>query len=279
MNSLEGKIAMVTGAASKRGMGRAIALRLASEGANIAILDKFAAPQSLYPGDENWGGLSEVADEIKSSGRDALPVVADISNSEEVNDAVNKTIEKFGKIDILINCAGIRGPVGIPVVELSEEDWKNIFATNSTGAFLISKAVARSMIHKGGGGKIIHIASIVGKQDFGVPGSAAYCASKHALLGLVRTLALELSQYGINVNAINPGAFITNLRDETCAKMGREQDIPMEEARKRDNQKMVSSIPLGRLGIPDEVAELALFLVSDHSSYITGEAVSISGGV
>ena len=277
MNSLEGKVALVTGAASKRGMGRAIALRLAREGANVAIIDKYSAPRSLFPGDEGWGGLEAEVAEIEALGREALAMVADINNSQKVDQVVAKTLEKFGRIDILIHCAAIRGPVGTPVVELSEKDWRAIVDVNLNGSFLISKAVAKSMITKGEGGRIVHIASMAGTH--GVAGSGAYCSSKYGVIGLVKTLALELGEYKINVNAINPGAIITNLRDEAFAKMAKDQGITWDEAREKDYQKMSANIPLGRLGTTDEIADLALFLVSDMSTYITGEAIGIGGGL
>jgi len=277
MNSLEGKVAIVTGTASKRGMGHAIALRLAREGANLAIVDKYPAPQSLFPGDEGWGGLEAEVAEIEALGREALAMVADINNSQKVDQVVAKTLEKFGRIDILIHCAAIRGPVGTPVVELSEKDWRAIVDVNLNGSFLISKAVAKSMITKGEGGRIVHIASMAGTH--GVAGSGAYCSSKYGVIGLVKTLALELGEYKINVNAINPGAIITNLRDEAFAKMAKDQGITWDEAREKDYQKMSANIPLGRLGTTDEIADLALFLVSDVSNYITGEAIGIGGGL
>jgi NAD(P)-dependent dehydrogenase (short-subunit alcohol dehydrogenase family) len=277
MNSLEGKVALVTGAASKRGMGHAIALRLAREGANVVIVDKYASPRSLFPGDGGWGGLDAEVAEIEALGREAMAMVSDISKSQEVDTTVAKTLERFGRIDILVHCAAIRGPVGTPIVELPEEDWRAILDVNTTGTFLIAKAVAKSMIARGEGGRIIIVASMAGTH--GVTGSSAYCASKYGVIGLVKTMALELGQYKINVNAINPGAIITNLRDEAFAKMSKEQGITWEEAQQADYQKMSAGIPLGRLGTTDEIADLAFFLASDMSVYITGEAIGIGGGI
>jgi NAD(P)-dependent dehydrogenase (short-subunit alcohol dehydrogenase family) len=277
MNRLEGKVALVTGAASKRGMGHAIALRLAREGANIVIVDKYAAPRSLFPGDEGWGGLDAEVAEIEALGGEAMAIVVDISNSQEIDAAVAKTLERFGRIDILVHCAAIRGPVGVPVVDLSEKDIRAIIDVDLVGTFLISKAVAKSMIARGEGGRIIIVASQAGTH--GVAGSGAYCASKYGVIGLVKTLALELGPHKINVNAINPGAIITNLRDEAFAKMSQEQGITWEEAQQADYQKMSAGIPLGRLGTTDEIADLVFFLVSDMSTYITGEAIGIGGGL
>ncbi len=277
MKTLEGKVALVTGAASKRGMGHAIALRLAGEGADVCVTDKFAAPRSLFPGDAGWGGLDAEAAEIEQMGQKALAMVADIADSKEVDKLVAATVDKLGKIDILVHCAAIRGPVGLPAVELSEKEWRLILEVNTTGAFLVSKAVARHMIARGQGGRILHIASMAGLH--GVNGSVAYCVSKYGVIGLVKTLALELGPHKINVNAINPGAIITNLRDETFQKRSQEQGVSWEEAQQADYAMMSKIIPLGRLGKVEEVADLAYFLVSDLSVYITGETVGIGGGI
>ncbi len=277
MKSLEGKVALVTGAASKRGMGRAIALRLAREGANAVIIDKHPAPKSLFPGDEGWGGLDAEVDEIKALGSEAMAIVMDICNSKEVDAALARTLEKFGRIDMLVHCAAVRGPVGLPTVDLSEEDWRTIMDVNATGSFLITKAVAKAMIAKGEGGRIVIIASMAGLH--GVAGSVAYCASKYATIGLVKTMALELGQYKINVNAINPGAIITNLRDEAFDRISKAEGTTWEEAQQADYKMMSANIPLGRLGSTDEIADLAYFLVSDMSTYVTGETIGIGGGI
>jgi len=277
MDTLKGKVALVTGAAGKRGMGHTIALRLAGEGADIAIVDKYSAPRSLYPGDEKWGGLDAVVAEIESLGRKALAVAADVSSSQEVDAAVAKVLVRFGKIDILVHCAAIRGPVTTPIIDLAEADWKKVLDVNLNGSFFIAKSVAKSMVARGGGGKIVLIASMGGVK--GMPGSAAYCVSKFGVVGLVKTLALELAKNRIYVNALNPGAVISNLRDSYHIERGQAEGITVDEARENDYQKLSEGIPLGRMGTTDEIANLVLFLVSDQSTYITGEAINISGGV
>jgi len=276
MNSLEGKVALVTGAASKRGMGHAIALRLAREGANVVIVDKIAAPKSLWPGDEGWGGLDEEVTEIKALGREALAMVADISNSKEVDEVVAKALEKFGRIDILVNCAAIRGSITTPLVDLDEKDWRIMMDVNLTGSFLLAKAVGKDMVARGEGGKIVLFASMAGMH--GVAGSGSYSVSKWGVIGLIKTLALELAPYKINVNGVNPGAIITNLRDESFAEMAKSQGITWEAARKKDHEMVGKMVPMGRLGTTDEIADLTYFLVSDMSAYITGEAIGIGGG-
>ncbi|OGO30254.1 MAG: hypothetical protein A2Z29_09080 [Chloroflexi bacterium RBG_16_56_11] len=276
MSNLKGKVAMVTGAGSKRGMGRAIAVRLAGEGADIAILDKYAAPQSIWPGDEGWGGLDSVAAEIKSLGREALALVTDVSNSQAVDAAVTKTLKKFGKIDILVHCGGTRGAMTTPIVELSEAEWRAILDINLTGSFLIARAVARTMIKDGEGKKIVLFGSKAATQ--GYAGSSGYCASKHGVLGLGRTLAAELAQYKINVNIVNPGGFETNLRDEEIVKRAKAKGISLAEALEQEAKNPGPKVPWGRLGRPEEIADLVFFLVSDQSTYITGEAIDIDGG-
>jgi NAD(P)-dependent dehydrogenase (short-subunit alcohol dehydrogenase family) len=278
MKSLEGKVAMVTGAGSKRGMGRAVAVRLAGEGADVIILDKYAVPKSIWPGDEGWGGLEEVAREVRALGKKALAIVVDVSHGKEVDAAVARSLKELGKIDILVHCGGIRGAMTTPVVELSEEEWRDIIDINLTGSFLISKAVARTMIPDGEGRKIVLIGSRAATQ--GYAGSSGYCASKHGILGLGRTLAAELAQYRINVNIINPGGFETNLRDQEIIRRAKEQGISLAEAIEQESQKTGPGprVPLGRLGRPEEVADLVFFLVSDQSAYITGKAIDIDGG-
>ena len=281
MPVLEGRVALVTGAASKRGMGRRVAVRLAGEGADVAILDKLAAPKSIWPGDEDWGGLESVAAEVRALGRQALPLVADVSDGQAVDAAVTKTLAKFGKIDILVHCGGIRGSMTTAIVDLSEAEWRSIIDVNLTGSFLIAKAVARAMIPNPAGKKIVLIGSKASTE--GYRGSAGYCASKHAVLGLARTLALELAQYKINVNIINPGAFETNLRDQSIIDRAKSEGISVAELLERQAKGPrtgpAANIPLGRMGTPDDIANLVLFLVSEQSSYITGEMIDIDGGV
>jgi NAD(P)-dependent dehydrogenase (short-subunit alcohol dehydrogenase family) len=277
MDILKGKVALITGVAGKKSMGHAIALRLASEGANIVLLDKCAKPDTLVQADKDWGGLDEVVKEIKSLGRETLAAVADITISKEIDTALGKAVKKFGKIDILVHCAAIRGPVGTPVIDLPEEDWKKILDINLNGTFLLAKAVAKKMIASQTAGKMVLIASLGGIK--GMPGSAGYSASKFGVIGLAKSLALELAKYKINVNAINPGSVDTNLRDGFHEVMAKAEGISIDEARQKDYQKLISGIPLGRMATPDEIANLVLFLVSDQSSYITAEYITISGGV
>ncbi len=276
MGVLSGKVAFVTGAAAKRGMGRAVALRLAREGADVVVNDKFRAPRSAWAGDEDWKGLDDVVKEIAAMGRRALAVVAGVENAEEVDGAVKAAIDAFGKIDILVNCAGIRGTVGVPVVEGDETEWRRVFDVNTIGPFIISRAVAREMIRRKEGGKIVHIASAAGRE--GAPGSAAYAASKWAVIGLVESLALELAPHKINVNAINPGFFSTNLRDATAERDSAKAGKSIEQYREEEYAMLSKMVPLGRMGTTEDIAKLIFFLVSPESDYMTGQDINITGG-
>jgi NAD(P)-dependent dehydrogenase (short-subunit alcohol dehydrogenase family) len=277
MNSLKGKVALVTGAASKRGMGHAIALKLAKEGADVIVADRFATPKSMFPGDENWGGLDEIVKEIEKSGSKGLAVTLDICVGKEIDAAIDKILKQFGKVDILVHAAAIRGPVGVNVVDLAEKDIRAIIDIDLVGAFLICKAAAKVMVAKGKGGRIVIFCSLAGTH--GTPGSAAYGAAKWGTIGLTKSLALELAKYQINVNGINPGMIVTNLRDESFQKMAETEGITWEEARKKDQGALANRIPWGRLGTPEEAADLTYFLVSDLSTYVTGEVIALGGGV
>ena len=275
-NELSGKVAFVTGAAAKRGMGRAVAVRMAKEGADVMVLDKFAAPKSAWAGDEDWKGLEDVVKEIEALGRRAISAVAAVENSKEVEAAVKATIDAFGRIDILVHCAGTRGPVGVNIVDGDERDWRHLFEVNTIGTMIVSKAVAREMIRRNEGGKIVHIASAAGK--LACPGSAAYAASKWAVIGITQALALELAPYKIRVNAINPGFFPTNLRDEDATMRSKQRGITVEQFREEEYKMLADSVPLKRMGRVEDIANVVYFLVSDQSDYMTGQAINVTGG-
>lgn len=280
MASLKGKVAIVTGAGSKRGMGHAVAVRLGGQGAKVIVADKELIPRSIWPGDETWGGLNEVMSQVIQEGGEGMATVADVSNAEQVDNLVAETIRQFGTIDILVHCVGIRGPVSTPIVDLDIETWRRMMDVNLTGAFLVSRAVAKAMIPDGQGKKIVLISSLAGSR--GQPGSAGYCASKHGVIGLGKTLALELAKYKINVNVISPAIFSTNLRDESLVARAKSEGISVSDLIARQSQNPPSvhlDIPLARIGTVEDVADLVLFLVSDAASYITGEEIRLAGGV
>jgi NAD(P)-dependent dehydrogenase (short-subunit alcohol dehydrogenase family) len=273
---LKGKVAFVTGAAAKRGMGRAVAVRLAKEGADVMVTDKFASPKSAWAGDEDWKGLEDVVKEIEALGRKAASAVASVDNLPECEAAVKATIEKLGRIDILVNCAGTRGPVGVNIVDGDVKDWQMLFDVNALGTMVVSKAVGKEMIRQNEGGKIVHIASAAGKLP--CPGSAAYAASKWAVIGITQALAMELAPYKINVNSINPGFFATNLRDDDATMHSEEKGITVEEFRKDEYKMLSDMVPLKRMGTVEDIANLIFFLVTDQSEYLTGVDINITGG-
>lgn len=284
MSGLEGKVALVTGAAAKRSMGRTIAMQLAKEGAHVAVADKLATPTSIWPGDEGWAGLAAVVDEIEGWGSKGLALTADVSSAADVQAMVDRTVAGFGPLDILVHCVGVRGPVPIPVVDLDEATWRMLLDVNLTGAFLVARAAARAMLADPAGTagkKIVLVSSMAGVSPY--PGGAGYGASKHGVLGLMKALARELAPYKINVNAINPGAFETNFRDESLLRQAQDRGMSVEESLKNPPTGPTGSagpppIPLGRLGTPQDIADLVSFLVSERASYITGEDINLSGG-
>ena len=275
---LKDKVAIVTGAASRRGMGRVVALKLAGEGADVVVADKFSVAPSIRPEDKEWEGLEVVVKEIQALGRDGLAVLTDISNPTEVDNLVAKTLAQFERIDILVNCVGIRGPGQTPLVEIDEKDWRMVIDTNLNGAFFLTKAVAKTMIPNGEGKKIVLVSSQSGNR--GVVGNSPYSVSKHGVNGIIKNLALELAKYKINVNGISPGPIDTNFRDPSLVDQAKAAGITVEEALQRAAKGGPEAmIPLGRIGTPEDIADLVLFLVSDQSKFITGENFTIAGGL
>ncbi|MCE2393785.1 SDR family oxidoreductase [Candidatus Poribacteria bacterium] len=199
MYNLNGKVALVTGAGGEYGIGRAIATRLAKEGADVIVNDIVDNPYAHDSSD--WEGAHSVVREIEGFGRQAIAILADVSDADQVDALVNEGVERFGHIDIFVSNAGSRpGPDRVPVVELEEEAWDTVHKINLKGTFLCCRAVARHMIDRGGGGKIITMSSVSGKT--GSARFAAYAASKFGVIGFTQALAQELAPHHINVNAI-----------------------------------------------------------------------------
>ncbi len=241
--SLKDRTAIVTGAG--RGIGRAISLALAGSGARVALADLDLA------------SCKKTADELAGQGYSALAIKCDVSSRSEVENLVNQTLAKFGKLDILVNNAA-RASFK-PFLRLSETDLDWALSTNLRGMFSCSQIAARAML-KQRWGRIINLASISSGLGNAFPLMSHYTASKGGVIGLTKALAVELAPYDINVNAICPGAIDTGL-------------LPPDVAR-----RMVARIPKGRLGKPEEVARLAVFLASEDSEYITGSTIVIDGG-
>ncbi len=274
MYNLDGKVALITGAGGKNGIGRAIATRLAKEGADVAVNDIAEHPYATDQGD--WQGLPDLVREIEAMGQRAISVVADVGDAEQVRQMVDQTVAHFGKIDILVNNAGtIAGKDRLPVVDLAEEDWDRVQRVNVKGVFLCSQAVARHLIAQGTGGKIINMSSVTGKR--GSARFAAYSASKFAVIGFTQCLAQELAPYQVNVNAICPGLVDTE-------RMGHLASVLMPDTLSADEQlteytrRSEAAVPLGRLAEGTDVAKMAAFLASDEAAYLTGVSITVSGG-
>ncbi len=274
MYNLNGKVALVTGAGGENGIGRAIATRLAKEGADVAVNDIAEHPYAAD--DTEWRGLPDVVREIAAMGQRAISVVADVSDAKQVSEMVDKTVAHFGKIDILVNNAGTKaGKDRVPVVDLAEEDWDRVQNVNVKGVFLCCQAVARHLIAQRTGGKIINISSVTGKR--GSARYAAYSASKFAVLGLTQSLAHELAPYQVNVNAICPSLVDTERVAHLAAAM-MPADLSIDEQRAAFARRSEASVPLGRLAEGADVANMAAFLASDEAAYLTGLSVTVSGG-
>ena len=278
MYDLNGKIAVVTGAGGRNGIGRSIATRLASEGADVVVTDIRASLDAIRAEDrqDGWQGLPSVVEEIESLGRNSLGLYSDVSDSAQVNAMVNQALDRFGRIDILVNNAGSRpGKDRVLVVDLEEEAFDEVMRVNVRGTYLCSRAAARHMASRPGGGKIINISSGAGKR--GIARYAAYCASKFAVIGFTQSLAQEMAEHRVNVNAICPGLVDTERVDFIAAALA-----PAGESSEEYRAGMVAEravrVPMGRIAQGDDIARMAAFLASAESDYVTGLSISVSGG-
>lgn len=242
---LEGKVALVTGGA--QGIGRAIALALAREGAKVVLSDI------------NLEKAQETGREIESLGREALAVGGNVASAKDAENMVNQTLERFGRLDILVNNAGITRDQLL--LRMKEEDWDLVLAVNLKGTYNCTKAAIRHLV-KQKGGKIVNIASVVG--EMGNAGQANYSASKAGVIGFTKSIAREYAVRNVQVNAVAPGFIDTAMT----------QAVP-----EKDREFLIKQIPMQRLGTPEDVAEAVLFLVSSSADYITGHVLDVNGGM
>jgi NAD(P)-dependent dehydrogenase (short-subunit alcohol dehydrogenase family) len=263
---LDSKVAIVTGAGRHRGIGRHIALALASNGADVVITGS-GRPPDTFPDDEKamgWRDIDSVAEEIRALGRRALPLVVDVRKGDECQSLVEETTREFGRVDILVNNAAAgRGNDRVPLVDLEESEWRRVIEVNLLGTFLVTKAVGRALIDQGHGGRIVNISSIAGRQ--GMPNFGAYATTKAGLILFTQVLAAEMAKYKINVNCVCPG-LIDTYRMEDVTRPG-----PIRDA-------VMRTIPLGREGEPEEIGDLVAFLCGPDASYIHGQTINIDGG-
>ncbi len=273
MYNLKDKVAIVTGSGRHKGIGEAIVLRLASEGCNIVISDIGAAKGKEFAA-EHIGAtkeMNEIADTCRAKGVEVITISCDVRNEAECQDLFAKTVEAFGKVDILVNNAGV-GYIMEPFTEFKESSWDAVLGVNLKGAFFCSKHAAIQMQKQSTGGSIVNIASQAAKSGF--PFAAAYTASKHGLVGLTRSNAVELGKYKIRVNAVCPNHIATGLGDWQnkffSEKLGLDYGTYLKA--------IVDKNPMGRTGLVNDIAKAVAFLCSDEASYITGEAMNVSGG-
>ncbi len=270
---LAGRTAVITGSGRKGGLGEAIALRLAQDGANIVLSDIGASRDAATP--DAMIGLSsemeEIAKAIREGGVSVSALACDVRSREEVQALADHAVATHGSLDIWVNNAGI-GYIVKPLTEVSAEEWRAVIDVNLSGAFYGVQAAAQRMLAQGTGGRIVNIASQAAKSGF--PNMQAYTASKHGLVGLVRSAATELGEHGITVNNVCPNHVTTGLgawqNEYFARKQGKSIDQYMTD--------MAGRIPMGRPGLPEDTANAVAFLCQDGASYITAESLNVSGG-
>ena len=279
MSDLDGKIALITGAGGMRGVGRATVMKLAGQGSDVALSDVRRDVSDLPPAEirNEWGGIETVSQEVQALGRRAVPIYCDLSDPNEIERLVERTMTEFGRIDILVNNArAIIGRDKVPVTQLDKEVWDHFLAINTTAVFLTTKAVAPHMIDSGRGGRIINIASNAGKQASA--NGAAYSASKFAVLGLTQATAMDLAPYNITVNAVCPGPINTDRMSYWERDKAQELGITQEEFRSQVVDSSAQGTPLGRIAESEDVANMVAFLAGDDASFVTGQSYNVNGG-
>lgn len=242
---LKDKVAVVTGAS--RGIGRSLALIMAAQGAKLVLSAR------------NAEALAQLVAEIQAAGGSAVAVAGDVSSAAAANELIEAGVQAFGRIDVLVNNAGITRDALL--LRMKDEDWDEVLNINLKGAFLCTRAAAKVM-SKQRFGRIINISSVVG--EMGNPGQANYCASKAGLLGLTKSVARELARRNVTVNAITPGFIVTDMTEALPEKT---------------REELAAQIPLGRLGSAEDIAHAVVFLASDQAGYITGQTLGVNGGM
>jgi NAD(P)-dependent dehydrogenase (short-subunit alcohol dehydrogenase family) len=250
LGTLDGKVALVTGAAS--GIGRATALTFAREGAKLIIADM------------NEDGGQQTVHMITENGGEAVFVQVDVSSASQIEAMISKTVETYGRLDCSFNNAGTEGTTMVSTIDYKEEDWNRVLSTNLTGVWLCMKYEITQML-KQGAGAIVNTASVAGLVGSRGAGSA-YAASKHGVVGLTKTAALEYAKQGIRVNCVCPGVIRTPMMERMLTR------TPALE------QQYIAAEPIGRLGRPEEIAESVVWLCSDAASFVTGHTMTVDGG-
>ena len=265
MGEHDGKVAIVTGAGRLRSIGRATAVALARLGADVVVTGTGRNPDT-FPLDEKavgWKDVESTAEQVRAQERRALPLIVDVTNREQVQMMVDRTLEEFGRVDILINNAAFaRGPDRVPIVELDPDIFQKVVDVKVTGTYLCTKAVVAVLLKQGRGGKIVNLSSTAGKS--GNANTLAYNAANFAIVGMTQSMARELGPHGINVNCVCPGAVDTHRMD----------DIDRGDRW----QEMAANTPIGRNGTDEEVGGLIAYLCTEAASWIHGQSINTNGG-
>ncbi len=265
MGELDGKVGIVTGAGRLRGIGRATAVALAGLGADVVVTGTGRDPASFPPDEKaaDWKDIESTADQVRALGRRALPLVVDVADEAQAKSMVDRTLEEFGRLDILVNNAAYaRGPDRVPILDLTTDIFQKVVDVKVRGTFLCSQAAIRPMIEQGRGGKIVNVSSGAGKK--GGANNLSYNAACFAQVGMTQSLARELGPHGINVNCVCPGGVDTSRVDD----MGR-GDVWKE---------MEATIPIGRAGTDKELGEFIAYLCTEVASWIHGQSINMDGG-
>ena len=262
MKLLEGKVAIVTGATKAKGLGKAIAVKLAEQGARVALTGRASSKD----------GVEANVAEIMANGGEAMAVLVDVSDASQVDAAVKQVADAWGRVDILVNNAGVGFGSAI-LTENQDKDWDGNYAVNVKGTMELCRGVVPYM-QKSGGGSIVNVSSLAGTAvSVGMP--YPYVATKHALVGATKALALEFAGSGIRANVVAPGAINTDMLQQAYAAIAEAEGISVEEAGKKEN----AGIPLGRPAEPGEIAGAIAFLAGPDSSYVTGIVLPVAGGM
>ena len=275
MGALDGKVAVVTGAGRMRGIGRAIAARLARDGADVCV-SAVARDPSAFPEHEReagWRGIESVAEEVRALGRRALAVDCDVTDTADVGRLFDETVRDLGRADILVNNAGLALVAGAKNLwETDDEEWRREIDVNLNGVFHCCKAFAKRVIEQGEGGRIINISSLAGLRA--QPQYGGYTPAKFAVNGLTQMLALELAPHRVTVNAVLPGSTDTDMMDGTFQRTANRMGIPFEAVK----GGVRNFVPLGRQAAPEEIAGAVAYLASPDAAYVTGQIISVDGG-
>jgi NAD(P)-dependent dehydrogenase (short-subunit alcohol dehydrogenase family) len=273
---LGGKVAIVTGAGRMRGIGRSIALRLAQDGAVVVVTAAARDPKSMpeHEREAGWCGASSVAEEIEAVGGRAVALAVDVTEPGAVRNMVDRAVKEFGRLDVLVNNAGLALVSGKKNLwEMDDDEWSREIDVNLNGVYHCCKVVAPRLIEQGEGGRIINISSLAGRE--GQSQYGGYTPAKFAVVGLTQMLAKELAPHKITVNAVCPGSTDTDMMDGTFHRT--EERIGLPEGAIK--QVLQTFIPLGRQAEPDEIASVVAYLASPAADYITGQSINVDGGI